>query len=476
MLRPLFTILIVFALITFPACKKVKPVQPPETTSDTLIQPPLSVVYVPVQYRVSAFEKLINEKVQGTFVDKWINLGDKGDSLHISVSRIRPITLKRDNRTLLFVVPLKISGIVRAKVAGIKIRNEAPVLAEINVHLATTLNLDSMWNMVVGTKLQKIDWIKEPSLKVAFIKVNLRGAIENILEKNEDQITGKADIAIRNALNTRKVVSDIWRDIQKPIRINKKGLDVWLVPYGIDLNGRLQETEPDLISLLFELQTYTRIYFQGDSIPPANTVIPTFTRISETSDSLNLYVHSLLRFDMVNDFLNKELLDKPIAAKGFSTTIKHVRVFGMPDNALGIELKVKGDIDGTLYVRGTPSYDSATSTITMHNFDFDINSESTLLNSADWLLHSTALDLISEKLKVSLAPLTAKLPDIIFNAIEKGKTGEKIDLEVSNLVLHPKAIVTTKNNLQLLVHATGRVKVTLNEKLFNKNDKKVSVK
>jgi hypothetical protein len=178
----------------------------------------------------------------------------------------------------------------------------------------------------------------------------------------------------------------------------------------------------------------------------------------------------------VNDFLNKELLDKPIAAKGFSTTIKHVRVFGMPDNALGIELKVKGDIDGTLYVRGTPSYDSATSTITMHNFDFDINSESTLLNSADWLLHSTALDLISEKLKVSLAPLTAKLPDIIFNAIEKGKTGEKIDLEVSNLVLHPKAIVTTKNNLQLLVHATGRVKVTLNEKLFNKNDKKVSVK
>jgi len=63
-----------------------------------------------------------------------------------------------------------------------------------------------------------------------------------------------------------------------------------------------------------------------------------------------------------------------------------------------------------------------------------------------------------------------------FSAIEKGKTGQKIDLNVDTLAIYPKLILPTKNNLQLLVLARGKASVVLDQRLFNKNDKKVKVR
>lgn len=475
MRKVILYILSFFIFAGIVTCKKIKPEPPAASTLDTLLEPEQSVFYVPVQYRVSGFQDLINSKIEGTFVNKWMTISDKGDSLHLQVSKLRDITLRRVDRTLFIIVPLKISGLVKAKVAGVKIKNEVPVEAEVNIHLSMTLHMDSMWNLISSSRIQKIDWVKEPKLKIAFVNVNLRGTIENLLGKKESQITDKADLAFKHALNTRKVVSDIWRDIQKPIRINKKGVQVWLKFHGVDLNGRLDDTEADLISLLFELKTYTRIYFEGDSIPASNTVIPTFRRIAQTNDSLHVHVHSLIRFNMINDFLNKELADKPVSAKGYTTKIKHVRVYGTP-TGIAIELVVKGDISGTLYVTGTPAIDTVTNTLSLKNFEFDLNSESSLLNSADWILHSTVLDMISEKLKIDLNPLAAQLPNIIFKAIEKGNTGKKIDLNVDTLAIYPQVILPTKENLQLLILARGRASVVLDQRLFNKNDKKISVK
>ena len=470
----ILTALVVASSFYF-SCKQVKPVPPEESALDTVLQPPISVLYVPVQYKVSGFENLINDKLQGTFVKKWLTLNEKGDSLHLEVSKMRRITLRRVGRTLFIVVPLKISGKVKVKVAGVKIKNETPVEAEINIHLATTLHMDTSWDIVSDSKLQRLEWLKEPKLKVAFVKVNLRGPIEKMLQDKQSQVIGRADAALKDLINTSKVAADLWRDIQKPVSINKKGVEVWLKPYGVDLKGMLQETEPDLISLLFELKTYTHIYFEGDSIPPSNTVLPPFKRIVATSDSLNIFVHSLLRFDMINGVLNKELVDKKLSAKGFSTTITKVRMYGTP-TGLAIELKVNGDVDGTLYVKGTPAYDSITTTFSLRNFDFDLSSENSLLSSADWLLHSQVLDLVSEKLNLNVTPLASQLPRIIFQAIEKGKTGEKIDFKVDTLVLYPQKILTTKDNLQLLVLARGRASVVLDERLFNKNDKKVKIR
>ena len=452
------------------SCKQVKPTPPEASTLDTLLKPPLSVINLPVQYRVSAVQDLLNEKIRGTFVKKWLAIGDKGDSVYLEVSRQHDIKLSRKERTLFYSVPLKISGKVRAKVIGIKVANETPVEAEINLHLATSLHLNPLWNLVPETRIEKIDWIKEPTIKVAFAKVNLRKPIENILESKEAQIIEKADSTVQGMLNTRKVVQKLWMDIQKPIRINKKGVQVWLKAHAESLTGHLQETEPDLISLQFELKTHTQIIYEGDSIPQSNPILPNFKTNEGESDSLNIYVHSLIRYELINKILNEELVDKPLSAKGFTTTIKKVNVYGTP-TGIAIEVKVRGDVDGNIYVKGTPQFDTLTYIFSVQNFDFDIDSESSFIASADWLLHTTILDLLKEKLQVDVKPLASRLPELIMQGIEKGKTGEKIEVNIDTLVVKPQIILTTKDNIQVIAKATGRASLELERKIFEKKKK-----
>lgn len=465
-LSPLIFIVTLSAVV-LTSCDRVKPKPPEATGIDTLLQAPLSTVTLPVQYRVSDLQGFINTKIKDTFIKKWIVINEKQDSLYLEVARQKNIIIKRKERTLFFTIPLKISGKFRTQVAGIKIRNSEPVEAEIVLHLETRLHLDSKWNLIPETTIKKIDWIKEPTIKVVFVNVGLRKPIEKILNENEEHIVKKADDGIQQMLNTRKVVQKLWTDIQKPIRINKKEASVWLKAYGKNLTGYLEDTESDLISLLFELRADVKTIIEGDSIPSSNPVLPDYKQKTSGHDSLEIYVHSQLPFDKMNEILNNTLRNAPLTASGYSTEIKDIKVYGT-DSGLAIAVKVKGDVTGKIYLQGTPTYDSLSTTFGVRDFKFDVDSESALISSADWLLHTTVVEMISEKLVIDMQEYIDILPRLIMQAIDRGKAGEKIDVNIGALRLVPLQIITTKNDIQVITRATGKATLELKDEVFTK--------
>ena len=470
--RKLFFISLLVLSAYFISCKREEAEPPPEaSTLDSLLIAPLSVINVPVQYRISALEDMLNEKIKGMFVKKWMPINDKGDSVYLEISRKERIKLVREDRTLHASIPLFISGKFIAKVVGIKVKNATPVEADLVVHLNTKLHLDSAWNLVPETTIDTINWRKEPTIKVGFVNVNLKKPIENTLYEKEGKVIAKADSSLQQLMNTRKIVEKIWMDIQKPIRINKKGTQVWLKAYAEDLSGHVEDTEPDLLSLSFQLKAHTETLIEGDSIPPSNAALPPFVRQDATNDSLVIYVHSVIAFTHVNDLLNKELHDKELAASGFTTKIKKINVYGTP-TGIAVQVGVKGDITGDLYLAGKPEFDTVAYTFGLKEFDFNLKSESALLNSADWLLHTTLLDLVKEKLLVDVRPIASKLPDLIMQGVEKGKSGEKIDINIDTLFVRPVAVLTTRDNIQTIVKANGRATLGLEEKIFAKKKKK----
>lgn len=449
------------------SCERVRPEPPVPSDLDTLLSPPLSVIHVPVQYRVSEIQDLLNEKVKGTFVKKWLVINDNSDSLYLEVSRREEITLRRREQTLYYTVPLKITGKVKAKVAGVRIRNATPVEALVNLHMVTSLRFDKRWNLVAKSDLKEIEWVKEPVLKVAFVKVKLRKPIESVLENKESAMISKADSLVQRLVDTRKIAQKLWGDIQKPIRISKKGITSWLKVYGEDLSGHLEETEEDLISLKFELKARARIIYEGDSMPASNPILPPFKQSMQASDSLNIYVHSLIRYELINKVLEENVKGKTLSAQGFNATISGLRVYGT-SGGIAVEVKVKGDVSGKIYARGTPAFDPNNNTFSVSDFDFDVESENSLISTADWLLHTAVLDLIKDQLTFNVEPLAARIPELITQGIEKGKTGQKIDLRIDTLHIQPQVILPTRDNIQVIANATGRASLVLEKKLFEK--------
>ena len=109
-------------------------------------------------------------------------INEKDDSLFLSVSRFRPVEIEYDAvRGITLSLPVQVSGTIDSKVIGIKIRNKTPIEAQVIITVFSELYLNKTWNLETKTEIKDIKWVKDPKLKVAGIKINLRPPMEKAI-------------------------------------------------------------------------------------------------------------------------------------------------------------------------------------------------------------------------------------------------------------------------------------------------------
>lgn len=454
------------------SCGHIKPEPPPRTALDSSLAVPLSTLTIPIHYDVDRLEAMVNAKVKGVFLREKFKVNDKGDSVYIEIEKRGPILLSWHSPTLFYSFPVRVSGQYIKHVGRLKVTNRQPVEMEMVLHLATRLGLGANWQLQPHSKLDEIKWIRDPKLKIAMVKVNLRKAIENAIDKNEDKLVAKLDEALSLLLDTRKVITKLWQDIQKPIRINKKEKQVWLKAYGTDIQANLVDSDPGRISINVQLKSRIETIIEGETLPDGNDTLPVCKAgAAGDDDSLQIFIKVKMPYKSVSEVLNKTLGGKQLAAEGYSTTIKALDLYGTAE-AMVLKIRVRGDVDGQVYLTAIPAYDTAKAILSVQKFAYDIDTENTLVSSANWLLHDHVLDRVQNELKLEVQPYFDSLPALITRGIERGKVGEKIDVTIGSLQIKPICYLITRNDLQMVFQATGRASIELEQKVFAGKKKK----
>lgn len=454
-------------------CGRVKPQPPALTVMDSSLVVPMSSLVVPIRYHIDSLQHTLNSKVKGVFLKQWIVVNEKKDSLYLELSKQAPIVLRWKNTVLHYRVPLHIAGkFIKHLGSTITLQNETPVTMDVILHLSTQLSFDKEWNLQPRTTLQQIEWKKEPVLKIAFLQINLRKRLESLLKEKEDMLVGRVDDAVLKLLDTRGVVEKLWTDIQKTIVLNKEEKKVWLQHSAEALQASLLQ-DGDYLGIDVHLQTKIQTRLEGQEMPAPNVVLPAYSPINTESSGISLYVLSSIPFSVINETLTEKLKGKKLTSKGYSSTIKKIRAYGTKEG-LALQVDLKGDADGTVYARGTPEYDSLHSTLKIQDFNFDIASENALVQSADWLLHEDVLTAVEEKLSIDLQPLLDKLPQTIIDALEKGKTGKKMELFITSLDVSLHALLITQTDVQLILKAKGGAVIGLQKEVFAKKTRTIT--
>lgn len=453
------------------SCERIKPEPPRQTLLDSTLSIPLSTLTIPIRYEVSKLEDMVNSKITDIILNEKFKVNDKGDSLSIVVEKSSVISLSWSNPTLYYSVPVRVSGKYFKRVGNTMISNNQPIQMELVLHMVTTLGIGSNWQLKTKTILDEIKWIKEPKLKIIVVRINLRKKVEEAINKNKDKLTAKLDESIPDILNTRKVISKLWLDIQKPIRINKMEKDVWIKAYGKMITARFIDSESSLIALNVQLKAQLESFIEGDEMPASNDTLPPYVINRFDHDSITLFVLMKLPFKQAEELLNKTLTGKELSAEGYSTTIRKLNLYGT-DSAVCLQVNVRGDVDGRVFVTAVPGYDTASATLYAREFNYDLDTENALVNSANWLLQDTVLNIVRKKLVINVQPFIDSLPSLIMRGVEKGKTGKKIDVTISSLKIKPINHLITKTELQVLFFASGRARIDLEQKLFNRKKKR----
>jgi hypothetical protein len=151
--------------------------------------------------------------------------------------------------------------------------------------------------------------------------------------------------------------------------------------------------------------------------------------------------------------------------QGHEVRIKHSELYGTHDG-LAVQIDLTGDVKARLYLTGKLGYDSVLRNLVLTDFGFDVNSEQSLVQAADWFSHDDIIKRVQPYLTLSVGNSIEALPNLIFQGVEKGKLGKKIEIYFSNFDATLHSYLITEKNIQVIIHVTGRADIQLQRNLF----------
>jgi hypothetical protein len=434
---------------------------------DSILHLPGSVLYVPITYSLLGIEELLNEKLKGNFLSKDIEIEDKKAELKIELTLIDRIKVKWNQPELSYSIALNVSGLFKKKFVGITIKNHTPVETNVILHLKSNFSIDHDWKLVPATTLDSITWLTDPKLNMAFIELNLKGTFEKFIEKNQTELLVKIDEAVTELIQMDKIITKVWKDVQKPIRINKEAKEVWLKIYGENIDADFSNFGKETLGVIVKLNSKVFVNTNLDAFPRSNLKLPRNNKVKIHNDSLDIYVHASISIDEIKELLHQNLHDKEFSYAGYRVKLDSTTIFSS-ENKIIIRPKITGDIDATIFLAGHPSYNHATKTITIDEFNYEVSSENLFLNITAELLYEEIIVHIKDKLIIDLSDELEKLPEVINQAIDHSKVSNKISISFSSLDVSLENYILTMNDLQLVLRARGKADLVIQDGIFTK--------
>jgi hypothetical protein len=292
---------------------------------------------------------------------------------------------------------------------------------ELNLHLSTTFEINSEFQLSTKTQISKYTWIEEPKIDFGTLNFKVEQLVSMIINHYDDSISSAIDKSIKDFVDLRKVV-----------KLGISELDKKLHQY--DFKGLRPYVDPTEI-LLEPLST------NGGEILAKGAVrvdITVGSKNQPSNHSLSLrWVESLLSDNItyVDIKIEEEIISKMLAdfinqqEYGGETLLVNNCIVDSKKDGLEIKMDLDSPIKGKIFIKGIPFYNESLGILDINNLNVSVDPSGFLYKLSAPLLNKFLVSNIKEKL-----PL--KVEDIINDNISKYAKGKNIinKLEIAHRI------------------------------------------
>lgn len=459
-----FLLLLGATLFLANGCRKVKPKPPVAEGFDDSIPTTSSYLTGRITFDLADLERKINKELKPVLVTEDMLEGRKGEKWQLRVERSGPVKLRYSQQRVSFTAPLQVwisnpLAFKRNKRRQEKdptfVAKKQPLCA-LAVNFDTPLQVTNKWTLATKSRFVDYQWIEEPKLRVLGMQVSIQKIAEKIIDSRKGDIEAAIDQAVAGELHLDKEIRKIWRDIQRPLLLNKQPDSVWLVPTPSSVAVSAIAGNSRTITVPLRIGFTTATYFGNRPDVKPSLKLPVLQKVAYLRPISDLKVLFTIPYADLNRVLSSNLKGRKLELAGGLINIKSASVYG-GQHALVLKTDVGGSVKGTLYFHGKPFFDTLTSTLQVRNVDFDVHTEERLLATADWLLHDKLRDTLQTALKIPLGKQLAELPHKIETAFARGKAGEKTALDIAAFRLVPQRIAVRPDGVQILIDIQSKV-------------------
>jgi hypothetical protein len=293
----------------------------------------------------------------------------------------------------------------------------------------------------------ELKWVR-PCELTAF-KVKLEDILDlPVLRQRVQAAITQAVQRIPDAIRIRPLAEQAWTQLQKPRAVLP---GVWLVARPESLSLGPLSGSGKILRTSIVLRARPAL---TDSVQASDTgrILP-LLRVEPSMDGgFHLEAQAAVPLTTIDSLLSATLSSRVFDAGGRAVKITKAKLYGGGDKAvLGITLSEP--IQGDIFLRGRPEYDSSSKILRFADLDFDLQTQSYLAKSANFLLHGTIQEALRKAATVDLQRFMPRLSDI---KIPAGDVGE---VYVSLQTLQPVGISLDQGRLQAWLRTDGNAVV-----------------
>ncbi len=392
-------LMLALTIVSCSSTNKINSLKPePDDASPLLYDNEYSFISLPVSIKLKDIENKANTALSGVIYDD-ANLED--DNVIIKVWKQAPIVITSENSKIKIVLPLKVYVKVRygTQQLGLDLRDTK----ELNLNGVVTLVSDislSNWKLNSSTTLQSLDWTESPSITILGKNVPITYLINPAVKIFKSKIEKKIDESIEKSMDFKPNVMDALQKISTPFQMNE-AYQTWFRIVPAELYSTDSKVSKGTISMQMGMKCYmeTIIGAKPESKFEKDKIV--LKPVTKMPDQITASIAAVSTYTDATALIMKNFANKEFGSGTKKVTVQKVELWHKAGKMV-IALDVTGTVNGTIYLTGIPTYNETTKEIYFDQLDYALDTKSSLLRTANWLMQGVILKKIEESCRYSI--------------------------------------------------------------------------
>jgi hypothetical protein len=266
------------------------------------------------------------------------------------------------------------------------------------------------------------------------------------LEKDIDKQIASIDI--------RSDIEEVWEMLASPTSLGKYGYFT-AYPKSVSLSDIRFDKKVAYVDLSLSFTPQI-------SINKPDMVVPKLPNLSnhKAHKGFNIDVDIVAGYDSLSSILTSELNGKSVTIKNNEVIFTGIEIQGAANKQLNLKVTFDGKRKGTLYLVGTPFFDSIAQKISFPDLTFDLKTKDALLKSAKWMFNSKITDMMRAYATFDLTPHLDEMKTMVQKEMNRELTeGVHLNGKVTDLML--VGIYPQLSQLIIRINTTGDLKLSM---------------
>lgn len=438
----LYHILVVFVIISCSTGKKC-----PDVLSEINHMEGYAQLHLPLSVDVDNFESYVDSKLPDTiYTDE--NAGGQGVALEV-LKTGRP-SIQLNGRTASIVLPLSIKadrdlGFLKAKADG-----------QLFLTINSIIDVQSDWTLVTKSTVEKVEWVKEPKLKMAGLSLSVKGMVEKMIFSADNALADQLDAMIGEEQPLVKMIEGLTPQFNRSYPLDPEGqYFLQIVPEEAGIASFVESNES--ISTQVRLEAKAYMLKDSSSTREVNTS-PVFDWADNKIAPYDLSTHLSIEESEIEDLMREAVIGETFIFRKKRVTLDQL-YFDLQEKKIKVDAHMSGGIKGVIHFEGIPLWNERKGEIEFCNQEVDIQLQYGVSKMMVWLFKSQIENILAKKLREGVNDEIDKRIEEINSYLRDFKPSEKVSLnaEVYEHAIDPILVDNRRLKIGLNLNVRGKV-------------------